>query len=254
MKTGEEVICKVSLEPKALKLIVIPWAIIGAILTYIGTKIETFNVSSYGLFDFDVTQFRLFFWVVYETEVGYRYNTPNLNDHHFDFLALIFGLLSIFIAIVFPLVLILGCLISNQLAPRCSLVLTDKGLTGQIKTLFSTNKLELPIEQISSIFVSNGIFDKLFGGKTLSICSSTGRYKIHWVKNADEFSSHVTTTIDTYKKQVASKSLSDGSKSESHFQDSSIVDKLKSLQALKDEGILSEEEFNAKKAELLSKM
>lgn len=251
MKTGEEVICKVSLEPKALKLIVLPWAIIGAILTFIGTKIETFNCSSsYGLFDFDVTQYRLFFWVVYETETGYN----PIFDHHFDFLALIFGLLSIFITTVFPLILICGCLISNQLAPRCSLVLTDKGLTGQIKTLFSTNKLELPIEQISSIFVSNGIFDKLFGGKTLSICSSTGRYKIHWVKNADEFSSHVTTTIDTYKKQVASKSLSNGSKSESHFQDSSIVDKLQSLQALKEQGILSEEEFNAKKAELLSKM
>ena len=146
-------------------------------------------------------------------------------------------------------------------AKRCSLNLSEKGITGIRKKLFSTKEVKLPIDKIDSIMVSNSLFNKLTGGKTIAIRSASGLVKFPWVQNAEEFVNATLAKIEEYKQQVkeenkslvktVTESAAAAAKPEASQTSAS---KIKELKDLLDNDLISKEEFEAKRRDLLDKM
>ncbi|MBR6419982.1 MAG: SHOCT domain-containing protein [Oscillospiraceae bacterium] len=146
--------------------------------------------------------------------------------------------------IVLPVIILLIALcylIMVKMPKKCSLALTENGISGVKKTLLSTKTIELPFENITSISVRAGVIDKLVGGKTLAIASARGLIKFIGVVNAEEFAEQYKSLIGNQSAVASAPSGDD-------------ADKLVKLKALLDSGVLTQEEYEAKKAEILSRM
>ena len=141
---------------------------------------------------------------------------------------------------------------------KCSLELYDDKIDGNRKKVFSKKALKLPIDKIDNIMVSEGIFDKLFSGKTVSVRSASGIVKFAWVQNADEFVQATLDKIEDYKQTTIKEDnknlISAVANSAQANAGGSSAEKLKELKELLDSGIISQEDFDAKKKELLDKM
>lgn len=159
--------------------------------------------------------------------------------------------------IVFALVSIL-CWLYIKSAKSCSIELNDKCVKGVRKTIFSKRDLNLPIEQIDSIMVSHSLWDALFGGEKLLIRSASGMIKFPWVRNAKEFSDAVLAKIDEYKQNDKEKNKNSAASALNNSGNNAgmqtAAQKIKDLNELLEIGAISQEEFNAKRKELLDKM
>lgn len=140
--------------------------------------------------------------------------------------------------------------IYNYIAQKCYLELYEDELVGVNTTLFSRKTLKLPIERVDSISIEHTIINKIMGGPTVVICSSSGKIKFNWVQNAQEFMDKVFETINQYKTSIASNS----SKSEinSNAQNEDAIEKIIKLKNLLDQGVITQEEFEAQKKKLFS--
>lgn len=142
---------------------------------------------------------------------------------------------------------------------RCSLVLTDKGLSGQRKKIFSTTQLQLPMNKIDNIMVKQNLISTFFGGKTVSIRSASGLIKFICVQNADEFVRVTLAEIEKYNKSLKNvdKNLVSaiaGNSAQKAQPENSATQKIKDLKELLDSGLITQDEFDAKKKDLLNKM
>ena len=135
--------------------------------------------------------------------------------------------------------------IYNYIAQKCYLELYADELVGVNATLFSRKTLKLPIERVDNISIEHTIINKIIGGPTVVICSSSGKIKFNWVQNAQEFMDKVFETINQYKTSVASNS----SKSEINLnaQNDDSIEKIIKLKNLLDQGVITQEEFEEKK-------
>ncbi|MBE6845708.1 MAG: SHOCT domain-containing protein [Ruminococcus sp.] len=143
-------------------------------------------------------------------------------------------------------------LIVNNSAKKCSLQLDERGVKGQRKTVFSSAQLNLPIEKVDNIGVTDSLFNKLTGGKTVSVRSASGVVKFPWVHNADEFVEKTLAQIEEFKKHQKLDQPATVLQNDAGNQ--SIVGKIADLKNLLDQGVLTQEEFDKKKEELLNKM
>ncbi|MCI7233281.1 MAG: SHOCT domain-containing protein [Oscillospiraceae bacterium] len=100
----------------------------------------------------------------------------------------------------------------QDIAKASSLELTEEGILGSLKIWGVNSKLNIPLDNISSLYVKESIWDKMRSGKTLGIASSSGSVKFRCVQNADE---------------------------------------LKKFKELLDAGAISQEEYDSKKKQLL---
>lgn len=153
---------------------------------------------------------------------------------------------SAVIAAIIPLVVFLGKFIAGS----CALVLTDQQIYGQLRTLFSTRQIQIPIEKLDNIMTVNGLFDKLCGADTIRISSNSGTIKFHYVQNAEEFVEAALKRIEEVK-QIQSAPLPTATSAASG---SDTMEKLNSLKQMLEQGLLTQEEFDIKKKELLSKL
>lgn len=147
--------------------------------------------------------------------------------------------------------------IADGMASQCSLSLTDKGVTGCKKGLFSTKEVKLPIDKIDAIMASNGFMDDLRGGDTLLIRSMAGGIKFPWVQNANEFVDATLAKIEEFKHSAKKENqnlISAVAKSVGANSGTSSAQKIKELKELLDSGLITQEEFEAKRRELLDKM
>lgn len=64
--------------------------------------------------------------------------------------------------------------IRNNIADNCSLSLTEKGINGNRKKLFSNKQLNLPIDKVDNIMISESVWDKMRGGRTVAVRSTSG--------------------------------------------------------------------------------
>ena len=140
--------------------------------------------------------------------------------------------------------LIYLCLI--RAPKRCSLSLTENGISGVKRTLFGTKSVELPFENITSISVKSGFADTLVSGKTVAIASATGFIRFVAVQNAEDFTQRTMEELRAFKAQVKGQSAAAPSADDG--------DKLMKLKSLLDSGVLTQEEYEAKKAEILSRL
>lgn len=107
--------------------------------------------------------------------------------------------------------------------------------------------LRMPIDKIDNVSVVNNFFF-LFTGKAIIINSTSGTIKIPYVLNADEVVAYISEAIDKARKEKARPAINN------EVNQSDYASSLKKLAELKDAGIITEEEFNQKKSELLGKI
>lgn len=163
------------------------------------------------------------------------------------------GLLTIVIAISLIVVIlpILLKLPSKFIAKRCQLELTENQIKGQLKMPFSTKKLQMPIDKLDNVFTSNSIADKFRSGETVIIHSNSGVVKFHYVHNAEEFAQLAMKRIEEARKENTVQVVAPPVQNTAPA--SSLTEKIAELQSLKVQGILTEEQFEAKKQDLISK-
>ncbi len=108
--------------------------------------------------------------------------------------------------------------------------------------------LKMPINKIDNVSLVKSVFH-IFGGKTIVIRSTSAKIKIPFVENADEVVAFISEAIEQAKNKrehnVAEQSITPPT---------DVTDSIKKLAELKDSGIITEEEFNQKKSDLLNKM
>lgn len=118
---------------------------------------------------------------------------------------------------------------------KYSLVVTDKRIYGQ--TAFG-RRVDLPVDTISSVGMS------MFNG--IAVGTSSGRVGFLLIKNRDELHAVISNLIIERQTQITSNAAPTIQQIVQ-----SDADELKKYKALLDDGIITQEEFNAKKKEIL---
>ena len=189
--------------------------------------------------------------IPYHEHYEYRstyYNYVSENERDYP-LWLFFGTVITIIVFLMPLFI---RLIRKAIAKRCKLELTEGQIEGQLKTLFGKKKLQMPIDHLDNVMTSNGFFDKIRSGETLLISSNSGLIKFHYVQNAEEFAQAAMKRINEVKKSalqsapapVPVQNISGGD----------AMEKINSLKQMLENGLITQEDFDSKKADILSKM
>ncbi|MDE5558776.1 MAG: SHOCT domain-containing protein [Ruminococcus sp.] len=129
---------------------------------------------------------------------------------------------------------------------RCFLQLTKDGVIGSRKYLFSSKFLQLPIEKVDSILIENRIIDKILGGQTIAIRSASGLIRFICIQNASEFVDKTLEIIKAYKElnQPADANISTNTSGDN-------LEQIKKLKEMLDSGIITQDEFDTKKKQLL---
>ena len=150
-----------------------------------------------------------------------------IEGHPIDFLEMIFEDYIFLFTLI--LLCIIGAIISYIWLKDCELVVSDKRIYGKAAFGRSVN---LPIDMISA--TSTGMFN------SLSVSTSSGRITFYLLGNIEELNSAITNLL--FNRQETSKNI-----------DSNIskTDELKKYKDLLDSGIITQEEFDAKKKQLL---
>lgn len=244
MENNEKVICRANfwagITPLAVVFTVL-WWIIGGVGYYLTgpylSKEEEGDIREY---------IREYIWGM-EWHYHYEYHfSHKVHDEEYPWLHAL-GILITVVVFMLPVVIFL---IRRFIAKRCKLELTEGQIEGQLKTTFGKKKLQIPIDHLDNVMTSSGFWDKVRGGETLLISSNSGLIKFHYVHNADEFAQAAMKRIDEVKKSATVpqaapvQSVSGGD----------VVEKISSLKQMLDSGLISQEDFEAKKQDILSKM
>lgn len=116
---------------------------------------------------------------------------------------------------------------------KTEMIVTDKRVYGTAKF---GKRVDLPLDSISAVGTS--------AFKGIGVTTSSGAIKFRFIKNRDELHSEVSKLlIERQNKSTATIS--------SNISSASNADELKKYKELLDGGIISQEEFNAKKKQLL---
>jgi hypothetical protein len=120
-------------------------------------------------------------------------------------------------------------------------IATEKRIVFYAKKLFGYELESFPFKNISSLEKSKG-----FMGHSISFFASGNNAKMKWINDGD---------INRFTEYVNSKiGVSEPIKNEINQNEKGIPELIQQLAELKEKGILTEEEFNTKKSELLAKI
>lgn len=186
------------------------------------------------------------------------YFATSESDRMEDFwISFIILFLIMFVPVFGIVIMVYGSVLYT--AKRCLLVLTDKGLYGQRKMLFGTIQVQLPMGKIDNIMVIQNLETKIFGGKTVSIRSVSGVVSFPRFQNADEFVKFTLAEIEKYNQSLKNVdqnlvSAIAGNSVQKAQPEKSSAQKIKDLKELLDSGLITQDEFDAKKKDLLDKM
>ena len=133
-----------------------------------------------------------------------------------------------------------------------SLTITDSQVYGSYNNFLFKRSLKMPIEKVDNLTTISGLMDKFRSGVTLGVCSASGIIKLHFVQNADEVIAAAIGRIEEIKEKekrarVVAQPVAPAAAP-------SVSDKLKDLALMKEQGLITEDEFNKKREEILSKM
>ena len=120
---------------------------------------------------------------------------------------------------------------------RCDLVVTDRRVYG--KAAFGS-RIDLPISKISSISLGANLFS------SISVATSSGKLVFYLLQNREEVYQTISGAI-----AVAEKNAPEVIEKKVEPVASSTADELKKLKELLDCGVITQEEFDAKKKQLL---
>lgn len=150
-----------------------------------------------------------------------------------------------YVLIIFPAPLYAFLIMRSQ-SNKTELTVTDTQVFGSYGDFLTKKQLQMPIEKVDNLVVISGFWDKIRSGETLGICSGSGVIKLHFVQNAKEIVAAAMTQIEANRGKEAS--------ADAEKQAPSATEKLKELMNMKEMGLITEEEFAAKRQEILSGM
>lgn len=156
----------------------------------------------------------------------------------------------VFIVLIFIALPVIYYLISNRARKLTELSVSEKEVIGSYTAFIPVSKitLRMPIEKIDNVSAVKSIFF-IFTGKMVRIGSTSSVIRIPYVLNADEVVSCILNMIEQTKQ---ANKISVAPQAEAYNKD--YADSIRKLAELRDAGIISEEEFNKKKSELLNKI
>ena len=119
---------------------------------------------------------------------------------------------------------------------NCSITVTDKRVIG--KANFG-KRVDLPLSQISAVALGNF--------SSITVATSSGRINFWCLKNRNEVFNELSNSLKIFQNQNNNYSNSE----KNNIQQSSSADELKKFKDLLDTGVITQEEFDAKKKQLL---
>ncbi|MGF9964528.1 PH domain-containing protein [Bacillus rhizoplanae] len=130
-------------------------------------------------------------------------------------------------------------LMKNDTVRNGIFIATEKRAVFYAKKMFGYDMEVFPYTNISSIEVSKG-----FMGHSINLFASGNKVKMKWINDGD-----IAKFIEIVKERIQKKdaSLQVAATVNNH----DVADQIAKLASLKDQGILTEEEFSAKKKQLL---
>lgn len=149
------------------------------------------------------------------------------------------------LCLIAAICIIFGSIRTSIVSGRCSLVLKETGIIGRKVGLFSVKELKLPMDKIDSITVQRGILDKIYGGQTVAIRSASGLIKFAWIQNAQEFVDKTLAEIQKYNETIELKN---------NVSVNSEAEKLQKLKILLEQGLITQEEYDTKRKEMINNM
>ena len=141
--------------------------------------------------------------------------------------------------------------IHKRQCKNTALTISESKIYGSYNSFLFMKTLEMPIEKVDNLTTISGLMDKLRTGVTLGVCSASGVIKIHFVHNAEEVVSAAMKRINEIKEKEKSSRVVAQTNANVP---ASTSDKLKELLAMKESGLINEEEFTKKREEILSNM
>lgn len=141
--------------------------------------------------------------------------------------------------------------VSRLIMLRLKLTVNEERAFGSYGK-FTKKDFAVPIEQITSITISNSIFDKLRSGKTIVIKSASSMMLFPFVQNADDVLNFTLERIKEYKANYGNpKPLEIAQSVRANKTISTDTDELRQLKLLLDDGVITQKEFDAKKKQIL---
>lgn len=147
------------------------------------------------------------------------------------------------------LLFVLFILSFRNVCRKCDIELNKDGICGKLKYYFSAKSLDIPIEKIDSIYVRDNIFDKIIGGQTIVIKTTSSVIRVSCTANSQEFVDKALTEIKKYKHSIANDKLN-----ENENRSDDEIEKIKKLKELLEQNLITQEEFETKRKELLDKL
>lgn len=160
----------------------------------------------------------------------------NVNEREF-FLVLCCGLTA---------VAFLNMFIADYNCKGRSLSLFNDFIYG---TYINGYHINIPLNSIASITSEKTLYDQFRGGETLTIRTDNRTYVYQYVHNAQEFIDKTMQLIKRTDTETINSIPIQKSDSSDEF-----VDKLKKLQSIREQGLITPEEYEEKRKELVSKL
>ena len=121
--------------------------------------------------------------------------------------------------------------------------------------------IEIPLERINTIFFNQGIFERILGLGDLEIesASKEGSQRFDDIRKPDEVQNEIYQQIEANEVKMADRisggiNVAHAAQSAAAQPQQTVPEQIEHLARLRDQGVLTEDEFQAKKAELLGRM
>ena len=121
--------------------------------------------------------------------------------------------------------------------------------------IIAKHGIEIPLERINTIFFHQRIFERMLGLGDLDIesASKDGAQRFDDIKNPSSVQNEIYQQMERNANKQADR-ISSGINHASGADAGSIPDQIAKLSALRDQGVITEAEFQTKKSELLGRM
>jgi len=120
--------------------------------------------------------------------------------------------------------------------------------------IIAKHGIEIPLERINTIFFHQRIFERMLGLGDLDIesASKDGAQRFEDIRNPSAVQNEIYQQMEA--NQIKNADRISGGINRAHGATESIPDQIAKLSALRDQGVLTEDEFQAKKQDLLGRM
>ena len=122
--------------------------------------------------------------------------------------------------------------------------------------IIAKHGIEIPLERINTIFFHQRIFERMLGLGDLDIesASKDGAQRFDDIRNPSAVQNEIYQQMEANQIKAADRISGGINRAHGAAESESIPDQIAKLSALRDQGVLTEDEFQTKKQELLGRM